>query len=215
MSRVIELALNGARVLTLHQGAVPERFICKAAWLRDKDKVLDASPESIPTAATCEGFTSDSWAPAQALRQRCPWASLHGEEISAPLPLALWCLSENSTPPSWDWQMEGQMIKVVFLILVSRWGHCCAEIKWWRPHHGSMTAVPGSQPVLSSFKNIAPKRWAIKQSRATLLKITPQINTALFASDILYDVTSIMRLLFFFSLFLASQECGYRDWLFF
>lgn len=57
---VTELAPKRARVLTLHQGAVLGRPICQAACLRDKDKVLNACPQSIPPAVVCEGFTSDS-----------------------------------------------------------------------------------------------------------------------------------------------------------
>lgn len=60
MPRVTELAPKMARVLTLHQGAVPGQLICQAACLHDKDKVLNACPQSIPPAVVCEEFTSDS-----------------------------------------------------------------------------------------------------------------------------------------------------------
>lgn len=118
-----------------HQGAVLRQLICKAACLPAGDKCTKAlpCPESISAAAACRGLhhTADRGVPGLPSMGRrspllCHWPA---------------GVRENSTPLPWDRGMGRWMMQVVVLILTSRWGHCSTEIKWWRPHHGSMTAV--------------------------------------------------------------------------
>lgn len=139
-----------------HHGALTGWLICRTACLLDGDKVLNSCHQSItPSAAYGRVYISAAWALGTLTAVTA--GESRGGELSTsaigPLlfdgerhPCALgqagrWC--KWSLQPSFP----GEETAVQRLQAEG--------------HAGSMAAVSGSQPVLSPFKNIALKHWAI------------------------------------------------------